>query len=189
MSLRSNLKKLKDIYIYSYSLCEENDKEFFNCVRDLLFTPEVQSLKQYPQHDKMDRLQHITSVAYMSYRVSKKLNLDYKKAARAATLHDLFYYDWHESDWSHRFHGFRHPKFAAVNAKTLCGDKLDKKMEKMILRHMWPLTPLPPSSLEGLVLTFSDKYCASKEMQFVKMARKGKTIPINYDVAATSKEE
>ena len=184
MNFLKSFKKLEDIYIESYSLNSDKNKDFFDCVGDLLYTPEVQSLKQYPQHDKMDRLQHITSVAYMSYRISRRLRLDYIRAARAATLHDLFYYDWHESDWSHRFHGFRHPKFAAVNAKTLCGDELDKRMEKMILRHMWPLTPLPPSSLEGFVLTMSDKYCASKEMQYIKKARKGKSVPIPYDAAA-----
>lgn len=75
----------------------------------------------------MDRLQHITSVAYLTFRVCRHFGLDYRKAARAATMHDLFYYDWHENDWSHRPHGYRHPKFAAANAKLLCGG-LDRKV-------------------------------------------------------------
>lgn len=162
--MSSPFKRLKEVYARTYSLDTGRDADFFDCVNDIYFSPEVQSLKKYPQHDKMDRLQHITSVAYLTFRVCRHFGLDYRKAARAATMHDLFYYDWHENDWSHRPHGYRHPKFAAANAKLLCGG-LDRKSEMMIIRHMWPLTPLPPTSPEGMVLSLADKYCASREMK------------------------
>lgn len=42
----------------------------------------------------------------------------------------------------------------------------------MILRHMWPLTPIPPSSREGIVLSLADKYCASREMKIAKQNAK-----------------
>lgn len=77
-----------------------------------------------------------------------------------------------KNDWSHRPHGYRHPKFAAANAKLLCGG-LDRKSEMMIIRHMWPLTPLPPTSPEGMVLSLADKYCASREMKIAKQNAKG----------------
>ena len=32
-----------------------------------------------------------------------------------------------------------------------------------ILRHMWPLTPIPPSTKAGYAVTFADKYCSSVE--------------------------
>lgn len=169
---KSPFEKLNAVYRKTYSLDRKADSDFFDCVKQVYFSPEVQSLVQYPQHDKMNRLQHITSVAYLTFRICKRFGLDYEKAANAAVMHDLFYYDWHENDWSHRPHGYRHPAFAAANAKTLCGDKLDKKSEMMILRHMWPLTPMPPSSLEGLVLSLSDKYCASREMKIAKQNAK-----------------
>lgn len=97
----SPFKRLKEVYARTYSLDTGRDADFFDCVNDIYFSPEVQSLKKYPQHDKMDRLQHITSVAYLTFRVCRHFGLDYRKAARAATMHDLFYYDWHENDWSH----------------------------------------------------------------------------------------
>lgn len=168
----SPFKRLKEVYSRTYSLDTGRDTDFFDCVNDIYFSPEVQSLKKYPQHDKIDRLQHITSVAYLTFRVCRHFGLDYRKAARAATMHDLFYYDWHENDWSHRPHGYRHPKFAAANAKLLCGG-LDRKSEMMIIRHMWPLTPLPPTSPEGMVLSLADKYCASREMKIAKQNAKG----------------
>ena len=34
----------------------------------------------------------------------------------------------------------------------------------MILRHMWPVTIVPPKYKEGFVLTLADKWCATKEI-------------------------
>ena len=61
----SPFKKLYEIYLSTYSLEPQAEPEFFECIGDVFFTPEVQSLTQYPQHDCMDRLQHITSVSYI----------------------------------------------------------------------------------------------------------------------------
>ena len=88
--MSSPFKRLKEVYARTYSLDTGRDADFFDCVNDIYFSPEVQSLKKYPQHDKMDRLQHITSVAYLTFRVCRHFGLDYRKAARAATMHDLF---------------------------------------------------------------------------------------------------
>lgn len=162
--------RLFDIFVKSYALSPEQDKEFFSYIGDLYATEEVQCMRKYPQHSSANRLDHIKSVTYMTYVLSKKLSLDAKLASRAALLHDLVYYDWHDADISHRPHGFRHPGFAVLNARLLNPD-ITKKEEKIISRHMWPLTPLPPSSLEGMVVTFADKYCASREMQVTKKSK------------------
>lgn len=84
--MSSPFKRLKEVYARTYSLDTGRDADFFDCVNDIYFSPEVQSLKKYPQHDKMDRLQHITSVAYLTFRVCRHFGLDYRKAARAATI-------------------------------------------------------------------------------------------------------
>ena len=84
--MSSPFKRLKEVYARTYSLDTGRDADFFDCVNDIYFSPEVQSLKKYPQHDKMDRLQHITSVAYLTFRVCRHFGLDYRKAARAATM-------------------------------------------------------------------------------------------------------
>lgn len=43
---------------------------------------------------------------------------------------------------------------------------------------MWPVTPIPPKSIEGFILTFADKYSASIESldYYRKMLSKIKTI-------------
>lgn len=159
--------KLFELFVKSYALSPEKEPEFFSFIGDLYCTPEVQSMRIYPQHSDANRLDHIRAVTYMSYELSKYLGLNVKATARAALLHDLVYYDWHDADYSHRPHGFRHPAFAVMNARLL-NPQITKKEEKIILHHMWPLTPVPPTSFEGFVVTFADKYCASTEMRITK---------------------
>lgn len=174
------MSRLFEIFVKSYALSPEKDPDFFSYIGELYCTDEVQSMRQYPQHSNVNRLDHIRAVTYMSYLISKKLSLDVKATSRAALLHDLTYYDWHDPDTSHRPHGFRHPGFAAMNAKLLVPD-LTRKEKYIILRHMWPLTLLPPSSPEGLVVTFSDKYCASMEMKITKKEKHKKLFRSTLD--------
>lgn len=170
--------KIYKIYKDSFNLDENQGKEFLDLVADLLDMEEVKGLAQYEQHLDIDRLQHVKSVAYMSYVICKKYNLDFVAAARAGLLHDLFYYDWKQKDdGSHRLHGYRHPGFALKNAKEITN--LSKKEENIIKRHMWPLTPTPPKYLESYVVTMCDKYSATVELiyasnQKIKMKFKRK---------------
>ena len=159
------MSRLFDIYVKSYRLDPVKDRDYFKTVDDLYLTPQVQSLSQYEQHLDINRLQHITSVSYMSYRIAVFFHLDSRMIARATLLHDLFYYDWRDAEgfW-HRPHGYKHPVFALLNACEL--DKtLDKKQKDMIRHHMFPLT-LPPVYPEGYILVFSDKYCACRELLY-----------------------
>lgn len=156
-------------YVFSFALTRENSPEFFEIVGDIFDTPEFQSMENYIQHANITRKQHIMSVAYISYLTAKEQNLNYVSAARAAMLHDLFYYDWHVAgDGTHRLHGYRHPGFALKNAKRLF--TLTPMEEDIILRHMWPLTPTPPKYKEGLIVTLTDKYCAGKEGKMKRSA-------------------
>ena len=159
------MNKLYHAYLTAYNLNEQNDDGFFETVRGIWDSPEVQSLRQYEQHLEIDRLQHITSVSFVAYEVCKKLGLDYAAAARAATMHDLFYYDWRDGEtgrW-HKMHGYKHPKYAAINAKELYPALTDKERD-IIRHHMWPLTLALPKSREGFVVSLSDKYCATREL-------------------------
>lgn len=165
-------------------LSPEYDKEFFDTVGDLYFTEEIQGMKKYPQHSTVNRLDHITSVTYLSYCIARKHNFDWKAATRGAVLHDLFYYDWHDKSPSHRPHGFRHPGFAAKNAKVL-NPQITKKEINIIRRHMWPLTVIPPSSVEGLTVSCCDKYCATFEM----LIAKGKTFSRIFNKSLAREKE
>lgn len=162
------MDKLYKEYCKTYTgLNKENSDGFIELVEDILFSDEVQSLKQYEQHLEIDRLQHIISVAYIAYVLCKKFGLNHEAAARAAMMHDLVYYDWRNGEtgkW-HRLHGYRHPKLACLNANELCGG-ITALEDEIIRRHMWPLTVIPPKHKESWIVTFSDKYCATREVLY-----------------------
>ncbi len=156
------MKNLFKLYAKTFALNKEKEQEFFEIIGDIYATEEFQSMAEFIQHSDITRLQHIMSVAYMSYTITKEKGLDYVKAARGAMLHDLFYYDWHvPGDGSHRLHGYRHPGFALKNARALF--TLSEMEENIIRRHMWPLTPTPPKYKESWIVCLSDKYCAHQE--------------------------
>ena len=157
------MSKLYKAYISSYRMDTEDWNSYLKYAGDLYNTPQLQGLAEFEQHFKINRLQHIRSVAYLSFLISRKLKLDYTSTARAATMHDLFYYDWREDDLSHKLHGYRHPRTALKNAFYLCGS-LNKKEVDIIKNHMWPLTIVPPRYLESYVVLAMDKYCATIEM-------------------------
>ena len=77
-------------------------------------------------------------------------------------LHDLFLYDWRKRQADRKgLHAFTHGRTACENACKLFD--LNEKEKDMIIKHMWPVTIELPKSLEGFVLTFVDKYCATSE--------------------------
>lgn len=136
-----------------------NDKEFDDIIEELEQNQTVQKMKEYKQHYDTSCFEHCKNVAYISYKISKKLKLDYKASARAGMLHDLFLYDWRKrEDGRKGLHAFTHPKLALENAKKIF--KLSKKEEDIIIKHMWPLTIKLPKYPESYIITLADKYSA-----------------------------
>lgn len=142
----------------------EQDTDYLECVHDILDDPVFQSMEQYIQHGTTTCRAHCIRVSYLSYRICRKRKWDYRAAARAALLHDLFLYDWHThaKETGHHFHGYTHPRVAMRNAAYYFS--LSEMEKDMILRHMWPLTPVPPKSREGFALVYADKFCSSAEI-------------------------
>ena len=70
--------------------------EFNDCISDLLKLKDVQELENFEQHFYTTRLQHSINVSYYSYLLGKVFNCDFRSAARAGLLHDMFLYDWRE---------------------------------------------------------------------------------------------
>lgn len=138
--------------------------EFYTLVQDLISNETVQKMKNYRQHYNTSTYKHCFYVAYISYKICKKIGLDYKAAARGGILHDLFLYDWRNSKKSlnlERSHAFIHPKIALENASKLFN--LTKKEKDIIVKHMWPVTLALPKYPESFIITFADKYSAIQE--------------------------
>lgn len=140
------------------------EAEYYETVREILEHEEFRKLKDYFHHNS-SIYHHVHDVAYLSYRISKFLRLDYRSTARGALLHDFFLYDWRHHDAPdlprEKFHGLEHPKIAAANAKKYFS--LNDREEDIIRKHMWPLTFVPPKYKESYIVSFADKYLSSKE--------------------------
>ncbi|MGX7014058.1 HD domain-containing protein [Vagococcus silagei] len=139
----------------------QNDTEYLELVEDLIFTDEVQSLKQYKQHHYSNRLEHSISVSYRSFLLAKKWNGDVRATARAGLLHDLFFYDWREEKMGEGTHAYVHPRIALKNAKELT--EISPLEEDIIVKHMFGATIAPPKYKESYIVTLVDKYCACEE--------------------------
>ncbi len=135
------------------------DKQYMECVYDILSSAPFKQMDNYIQHGNTTTMEHCLSVSYVSYNICRRFGLDYRSAARGGLLHDLFLYDWHThcKETGNRFHGFTHPKTALRNANRYYD--LNIVEQDIILKHMWPLTVIPPKTMEGFVVMYADKYC------------------------------
>ena len=101
----------------------------------------------------------------MSVRIAKWLPIQVNMDALVigALLHDYFLYDWHDGKGRH-LHGFTHPKCAFRNAEK--DYTLSPRVKNIIVRHMFPLTPIPPACKEAWIVCIADKICAIEETLF-----------------------
>ena len=101
----------------------------------------------------------------MSVRIAKWLPIQVNMDALiiGALLHDYFLYDWHDGKGRH-FHGFTHPECAKRNAEK--DYTLSPRVKNIIARHMFPLTPVPPTCTEAWIVCIADKICAIEETLF-----------------------
>lgn len=121
--------------------------------------------KNYIQHGSISVYTHSVNVARMSVKIAKWLPIQVNMDALVigALLHDYFLYDWHDGKGRH-FHGFTHPGCAKRNAEM--DYTLSPRVKNIIARHMFPLTPVPPTCTEAWIVCIADKICAIEETLF-----------------------
>jgi len=144
------LKKRSIFLSVLYETAEDSNSRLLQC-------------QSYIQHGCTTVLMHVILVALTAFSLALKYNIKVNEESliRGALLHDYFLYDWHETSWANSIHGFTHPGKALKCAQE--DFNLTKIEENMILHHMFPLTPIPPTTKEGLLLCLADKICATKE--------------------------
>lgn len=134
-----------------------------NEIRCLNVDSRLPETKQYMQHGRVSVYAHCVRVAYTSCYLAARLSVpvDRRALVRGALLHDYFLYDWHKKGEGHSLHGFFHPRKAWENAKRDVA--LNSIEENIILRHMFPLTVVPPQFREAWLVCAADKICALRE--------------------------
>lgn len=137
-------------------------EDFCEMTADILSNSDFLKLDFYSQHFHTSRLEHSCRVAYYSYRIARFFKRDSRSAARAGLLHDFYLYDKKQNDLFEN-HLSLHPKISLAN--SISKFDLSYQEKDAILNHMWPLTPNPPKSDIGWIVTVADKAAASVEMQ------------------------
>ena len=127
--------------------------------KDIIEKDKFQSLKGDPHHG-ITRYDHTLRVAKNTYKLSKKMKLDYVSATRGALLHDYF------TDEDYRnTKGFKkysmHPVIALNNA--IREYELNPIEENVIVSHMYPMGKTKPNCKESWLVTGVDKSVAIYE--------------------------
>ncbi len=134
--------------------------EWQEIVYPILTSKEYFKRRTFRHHGDITVYDHCVHVSRLSYRIAKKLHLDYKSAAIAGLLHDLYTTPWQEVTVKKPFfeqHGFTHARDALKNSRKFYKKYLNPKIENAILRHMFPLNITPPKYATGYIVTLADK--------------------------------
>lgn len=157
-------EKWKQNYIKQRNLYREIQKN----ASDIIQSKNFNRTKFHAQHGDMTVNSHCMNVAKYSLAISDKLakmgiSCKRNELVRGALLHDYFLYDWHKHPHVGitNLHGFRHPQRALENAEKEYN--LTPRERDIIVKHMWPLTVLPPTCREAWIVTTADKWCSLLE--------------------------
>lgn len=134
--------------------------EFDQIVNDITNHEHFLELK-HELHHGISRYEHSLRVAKMTYVITKRLNLDYERATRAALLHD-FFTGKDTISYNAKDTLKVHPSIALLNAKKYFD--IDEKQSNMIEAHMFPICNVMPKYKESWIVTSADKIVASHEM-------------------------
>ena len=138
-----------------------NDKKYKNIVKDILRNNDFKKT-YYIEHHGISRMEHMIKISFYSYKIARKLGLDYKAVARGGILHD-FYLNGDERNYLNKFTDtFTHPN-KALNLST---DTFNiNEMEKnIIVSHMFPFYISIPKYRESILVNIVDKIIGGYEL-------------------------
>ena len=134
--------------------------EYKKIVDDILEHEKFLKLKDCIHHGT-NRFEHSVRVSYYSYKVTKKLNLNYQETARGGLLHDFFEND-DLTEKKQKLSMFFHPYASLDNAKK--NFEITPLEEDIIINHMFPTLPLRiPKNIESWIVSLVDKVVAVYE--------------------------
>ena len=134
-------------------------KSFDSIAAEIINSEKYQSLKG-ENHHGLSRYDHSLRVAKNTYRLSKKMKLDYVSATRGALLHDYFTNEEYRNTKGVKKYSM-HPVIALNNA--LREYDLNPIEENVIVSHMYPMGKTKPNCKESWLVTGVDKSVAIYE--------------------------
>lgn len=137
------------------------DKEYKKIVKDIFRNKEFKKICNI-EHHGISRMEHSIKISYYSYKIAKKLGIDYVSVARGGLLHD-FFLDGDERNNKRKFlDTFTHPKKALETAQN--NFELNEIEKNIIISHMFPIYISIPKYKESILVNLVDKIVGFKEM-------------------------
>ena len=127
-------------------------KNFESIANEIINSDRYQALKN-ENHHGLSRYDHSLRVAKNTYRLSKKLKLDYISATRGALLHDYFTDEDYRNTKGMKKYSM-HPVIALNNA--IREYELNPKEENIIVSHMYPMGKNKPNCKESWLVNVVD---------------------------------
>lgn len=130
-----------------------NNYEYKSIINDILKNREFKKLEEY-KHHSTNRLTHSLRVSFYSYKICKRLGLDYISAARGGLLHDFFLNTYKNKGKKSLL--VNHPMLSLYNAnKHFILNNIEKDIIKS---HMYPINlKNKPKYKESYIITLVDK--------------------------------
>ena len=137
------------------------DEIYNQIIKNILDNKEFQKMKTI-EHHGITRLDHSLKVSDYSYKIAKKMHLDYIETARGGLLHDFFFSKEDRNSKERFISTFTHPEKALRTAKEHFN--LSMKEQDMIRSHMFPINISVPKYLESWIVSGVDKVVAVNEL-------------------------
>jgi len=139
------------------------EEKFLEICKPIVEHKEFIKMKKIKHHNE-SVFDHVVDVAYCSYKIALKFNLDVKSIVRGALLHDFYLYKFNKKIRirliSDSFlHALNHPKIALENSKKHF--EINDKESNIIISHMFPVRI--PRYKEAWIVSFVDKFLAVYE--------------------------
>lgn len=145
---------------------KSNKKEFESIINDILINNKFKELDGELHHG-ISRAGHSLRVAKNTYKITKKLNLNYEKATRAALMHD--FYTSNDLESKNSFEALsEHPSKALENARKYYN--ITSLEANIIESHMFPMGHKVPKYAESWIVSLVDKGVAFYEMYRYKLS-------------------
>ena len=139
----------------------KKDREYKKIVKDIFRNVEFKKLYNI-EHHGISRMEHSIKISYYSYKIAKKLGMDYVSVARGGLLHD-FFLDGDERNGKEKFlDTFTHPK-RALNTSMEHFNVNDIE-KNIIVSHMFPIYISMPKYKESFLVNLVDKVIGCKEL-------------------------
>ena len=139
----------------------KKDKDYKKIVKDIFRNSNFKKLYNI-EHHGISRMEHSIKISYYSYKIAKKLGMDYVSVARGGLLHDFFLDgDERTGKWKF-FDTFTHPKRALKT--TMDNFKVNEIEQNIIVSHMFPIYLSTPKYKESFLVNLVDKVVGFKEL-------------------------